>query len=208
MKKIIFTSLLLITPLCKAADYQDAMEALAIGMTNLASGGFFKDVANDVNLYLLGCYINMLPDLVELDFSGLQLAAFPHNIRRDLTETLKLNNNRFVTIPCNLNLNLPYLERLELNHNQVVAIPDNLELTYLQRLSLNNNYISSVNPQILNQFPALLYLDLNQNPLNQKNVDELREAAQQANRNIEVIADDIGDQYAPPGAGIKPAKKS
>ncbi len=109
------------------------------------------------------------------------------------------------------NLIAPNLKELILDCNEIQDIPDNLTLPNLEELYLANNHIYYVNPQIFHQFPRLNYLHLNQNPLTPENVDDLKLAAQQANRNITIIADDIGDEYLAPDSGpgirIKPAKQ-
>ncbi len=272
MKKILFTSLLLITPLCKAADFQNAMEALATGMTNLASEGFFKDVADNASLYfkaanpsnftfldskestdivdkglyfldtcLMGQF-NMILDLngkkvlcktyeSSLSFTARQLTTIPVNInnlyllsRLNLSDNhisaipknlhlpqlwyLYLENNHLQTIPDNFGHHFPNLWRLSLQYNSITTIPEDLNLPDMSYLYLNNNHIEYVNPQIINQFPKLRHLNLNQNPLTPENIKQLKDVAQEAGRYITIIADDIGNQYAPPGAGIKPAKKS
>ena len=127
--------------------------------------------------------------------------------RPDLQQELYLDlaHKQIPAIPANLNL--PQLQGLNLGNNQIYAIPANLALPNLTMLLLHNNHIDYVDPQIINQFPRLNYLHLNKNPLTQKNVDELRAAAQKANRVIQITANDIGDQYSGPGIRIKPAKR-
>ena len=96
---------------------------------------------------------------------------------------------------------------LILEHNQIEAIPANFNPSQLQVLDLEHNHITYVNPQILQQVPLLNYLNLNQNPLTPENIIALRNAAVEilgaTGRDIEIIADDIGDQYLPEGDGIK-----
>ncbi len=290
MKKIIFTSLLLITPLCKAADYPSAMQYLAKGMTDLAKEDFFEDVADNTSLYfkaanpanliflddeedlgplfseentdplfeailcvlnktlfrgidILDAYsfnkfgtildlngekalcstsetklslikrqlttipvnINDLDLLSHLNLSDNDISTIPKNLNLPQVWDLYLENNHLQTIPDNFSHHFPNLIRLYLKDNSITTIPEDLNLPNLIRLYLNNNHIEYVNPQIINQFPSLRHLDLNQNPLTQENINEFRAAVQQSNRVIEIIANDIGDQYAPPA--IKAAKK-
>ena len=94
-------------------------------------------------------------------------------------------------------------EVLYLDGNQIGVIPDNLNLPLLLRLYLNGNHIEQVDLQIFEQFPNLNYLGLNKNPLTPENVDALREAAAATGREIEIFADDIGEEYLEPGKDIK-----
>ncbi len=215
MKKIIFTSLLLITPFCKAADFQDINEHIAA-----ADWG-------DVAQYISCCsaiYKARLWGSEYLNLSNYEAHAIPDNLNLPNLERLFLDNNQIQAID---NLNLPNLLQLHLNNNQIQAIANlnlpnlrglflqnnqiqainNLNLPNLQQLYLHNNQIQAINPQIFNQLPQLRYLNLNQNPLTQENVNELRAVAQQANRHITIIADDIGEQYYN-ASHVKPAKRS
>ncbi len=71
-------------------------------------------------------------------------------------------------------------------------------------LYLQDNLINHINPkEILEKYPRLRYIDLSGNPLSQESVDELRNRAQEAGRELEVIAKDM----VPGGEVIKPAKK-
>ncbi len=139
-----------------------------------------------------------------LDLAHKQIQAIPANPNLPQLRGLYLTYNQIQAIPGNLTL--PNLQILHLYNNQIQAIPGNLTLPNLQTLYLSHNYLDYVDPQIINQFPRLNFLNLNQNPLTQENVNELRAAAQQANRNIQIIADDIGDRYAYAGS-MKPAKR-
>ncbi len=255
MKKIIFTSLLLITPFCKAADPQNAMAevhpdawvnianyttqylniytARLFGLNHLDLIGYqLTAIPEDLdlpNLQVLNLSNNLietianpnLPDLYQLylnnnhieyvdhlDLPNLQMLNLSNNHieyvdHLDLPNLidLRLSNNRIETIT---NPNLPNLQALNLSHNQIAAIPDNLNFPNLRNLDLNNNQIEYVNPQIFNQFPELRYLDLTENSLTQENIDELKVAIQQANRNITLFA----TANPSPGIRLKPAKKS
>ena len=68
-----------------------------------------------------------------------------------------------------------------------------------------------MNPQIFNQLPHLIHLNLNQNPLTEENVVDLIQAtatiAAETERNINIIADDIGKQYLRAGVNIKGTKR-
>ncbi len=90
------------------------------------------------------------------------------------------------------------------------GIPDNLNLNLLETLYLNGNHIRQIDPQrILEQFPQLTYLNLDKNPLTRENVIALRNAAAEifgaTGRLIQIIANDIGEQYLPEGYNIKGA---
>ena len=122
-------------------------------------------------------------------------------------EELALNDNQLKTIPENLVKIFPCLLELEINNNHITEIDEHYNgLNYLRKLELRGNQISQINNanQILALFPALTHLNLNQNPLTDQEVNKLRDAAQEAGREITIIANDIGDQYTPPA--IKPAK--
>jgi len=142
-----------------------------------------------------------LPNLQKLNLHRNNKITVIENLNFPKLRELFLAYNEITTIPANLNL--PQLQELVLYNNLITAISDNLNLPKLQRLYLHENHIEYVDPQILQQFPQLNYLNLNKNPLTQENVDKLREAAQQANRNIKIIADDIGEKYLPEGHYIK-----
>ncbi len=113
----------------------------------------------------------------------------------------------------NLAINDPIMYRLtilELDNKQIVAIPDNPNLPLVEVLYLTKNQIEYIDPQILQQFPNLEYLNLNENPITQENVNALREATAATHPNLEIVADDIGPQYAYAeddyDGSIKPAK--
>jgi len=112
---------------------------------------------------------------------------------------LNLDDNQIGAIPDNFNLhNLRYLNLI---NNQIVAIPNNFNSPDLRTLSLSNNNIDQINPErLLEQFPQLVYLNLSNNPnLHLKNIEDLRDAAARAGRNIEIIANNI----RPGGQDIK-----
>ncbi len=179
MKKLMFISLLVVIPFCEAADPDQS---------------WYQAVQD-------------IPDWQQqrdLALNNNQIQAIPDNLIAPNLRYLALNNNQIQAIPDNLIA--PNLRALILNFNLIQDISDNLTLPNLEELFLDNNHIYYVNPQIFNQFPRLRYLYLDQNPLTQENVNELRAAAQQADRRIHIIADDIGDQYAYAGS-MKPAKR-
>jgi len=175
MKKLILISLCAIS-LCKAAD----------NSWDQAVQRNYPDGIQQVE------YLNLIND---------QITEIPNLDLPQLRE-LYLIGNQIIAIPANLNL--PQLERLYLSFNQITEIP-NLNLHQLRELYLGSNYITYVDPQILQQFPQLQHLYLDKNPLTQENVAALRDAATAAGRHIEIIADDIGEQYLPEGQNIKGA---
>ncbi len=178
MKKLMFIFLFVI-PLCEAADVLDSWQQVVQGIPNIQEEQF---------LYLVNNQITAIPD--DLDLAQLI--------------SLNLSNNQLAALPANLDL--PILEVLFLSGNQLTALPANFGLPMLEELYLNQNHIDYVDPQILHQFPILKYLNLSQNSLTQENIEQLRAAARQANRKIQIIADDIGPQYTYAGS-IRPAKR-
>jgi len=172
MKKLIFIFVLVIS-FCKAAD-------IDVGWLNAVQG--IPDWQQEANLHLNNNNIGAIPD----NFNPLNL------------QLLDLSNNNIVAIPDNFNP--PNLQLLVLSNNNIGAIPDNFNSPDLQYLYLRNNQIEEINPKrLLEQFPNLIYLDLSDNPLHPDNIRDLREEADAADRNIEIIADNI----RPEGQDIK-----
>ena len=191
MKKIIFTSLLLAATLCKAADDR------YIGLVNTEAW----NVAHDVSQHITQCldyyrkiYTARLLGSDLLDLSGYEIEAISDNLPNLVS--LYLRNNRIENIPANLNLGL-----LQLNNNLTAAIPDNLNLPNLVWLYLSNNEIQTIDPKVLNQFPHLEYLHLEENYLREENINQLQEYA--AGRDNLTIF--FGEQKK--GRNIKPAKR-
>jgi len=213
MKKIIFTSLLLITPLCKAAD----PAAIAEYIAKVKVG---PDAWADVTQYLdyyHKIYTARALGSEELNLNGYEIETIPTNLPEQLRH-LELNNNQIQTIG---NLNCSALRLLSLNNNLIQTIGnldcpelrwlyldnnliqtiDNLNCPNLWRLDLNNNKIQAIDPQVLDQFPHLHILELNQNYLSEDNIEELQAyAADRENLTI-----DFGEQKK--GVGIKGAKR-
>ncbi len=171
-----------------------------------------------------------LPQLRRLFLIDNQIEAIPANLNLPQLQNLYLEMNRIKTIPANLNLpqlrllylsnnwiesiqanlNLPQLQDLYLGNNQLTAIPADLNLPQLEGLYLEMNYIEHIDQNIFTQFPNLKYLNLNENPLTQENIDALREAARLTNRTIAISANKIGSKYAnpDPDKSVKPAKRT
>ncbi len=116
-----------------------------------------------------------------------------------------LNHKRIEAMPESLD-DFSLLTDLDLNNNLITAIPGNLYHFKLYSLCLQSNQIEYVDPQILDQFPELLYLDLNKNPLSQENVNELKEAIEKRIGFI-LRAEDIGEKYKSASQNIKKAKR-
>jgi len=170
-------------------------------------------------LSLLNVQITTIPDslfanLEELDLSKNRLNNIPY-LNLPFLKELVLSNNQISTIPSDLppllimlcltnnklndisaNLTLADLEVLHLNKNKIEEIPAGLRLSSLEWVNLSENQISSVDPyRILEQFPALTHIDLNKNPLDPDKVDEFRKIAAAKRPDLEIIVDDIGEQY-------------
>ena len=138
---------------------------------------------------------------VLLYLSNNQIQAIPDNLNLPRLEQLYLSNNQIQAIPNNLNL--LNLQELRLSNNQIQAIPNNLNLLNLRGLYLSNNRIDQFDPnRLLAQFPHLAYLELSDNPLDPQNIQDLRDAADKADRNIEIIANNINPPR-PEGEYIK-----
>ena len=208
MKKIIFTSLLLAAPFCKAADPAAITEYVAeadpdvwVGLVHYLTqcssyyakiytvrlfayleldGGHHLDlkghqlteVPNNPNLPEVGSIsfsnnqieaianLNLPPNLRWLWMANNLITAIPNDLP-DL-EVLSLNDNHIKSIA---NLSIPSLRRLELNNNQLRALPNDLNLPELRYLELQNNQIDFINEEVLDQFPNLRWLFLNENYL-------------------------------------------
>ncbi len=198
MKRLIFTSLLFIAPLCKAADEQFIEEHLANATQVWAENTAYlmAQSARYVSyyyhiykarlrgsplLYLTGYGLKNvpqelnLPGLRGLDLSNNQIQIIPqelNNLPWPWLRELSLNNNQIQTIP--QALNLPWLEGLLLNDNKIQAIPQALNLPRLRVLYLNNNQIQAIDPHVLDQFPDLRELHVEENYLTEENINELR----------------------------------
>ncbi len=147
-----------------------------------------------------------LPQLVMLHLENNWITVIPAGLNLPQLEALHLENNWITAIPAGFSL--PQLEVLFLSNNEIAAIPTDLNLPQLEYLDLDENYIDRIEYQsILAQFPRLIYLNLNKNPLTQESIHMLREEAARIGRDIEIIADDIGLKYSNPAEQIKPAKR-
>ncbi len=177
-QKLIFISLLVI-PFCKAADNDE-----------------------NWNYAVQQHYPDGIEGHVTLNLDHNHITAIPDNLPQQL-QLISLVDNEITAIPDNLPQQLQFLY---LMHNHIAEIPDNLP-QQLKVLRLEGNHITYVDPKIIQQLPRLTNLILNKNPLYQKNVDALREAATAAGQEVIIIADDIGKQYLPDAINIKPAKR-
>ncbi len=162
MNKIIFTVLLLIAPLCKAADYSGIIGHV---VTAQVFGGlsFPQNLPHRIAQYMSyysKIYTARLYGSLLLELDGYRLTEIPDLNLHEL-QTLDLNNNLIKSIA---NLHLPWLTELWLNNNLIAdIIPDDLNLNNLEVLRLNNNLIESI--ANLNLLPSLRQLYLNNNKL-------------------------------------------
>ena len=109
--------------------------------------------------------------------------------------------------------NFQGIKTLNLVGESITDLPENPNLPNLKNLYLNKNKIQYVSPTIFKQFlkhlPELSKLDLSNNSLTKKNVDELIKVAAEieaeTGQHINIITDDIGDQHLPNGSNIKRA---
>lgn len=92
------------------------------------------------------------------------------------------------------------LQYLDLRNNKITeilaAIFHNSELV---ELNLSNNQLKYFTSEILEQTPQLQFLDLRGNPLNEKNIEELKKAAEK--RGIELLTGEFEV------SNVKPARK-
>ncbi len=187
MKKLIFIFLLAI-PLCKAADPYEAWN-LAIERTH--------EWQQLDYLNLVSRKLQIVPDFEHnvvrtLSLNDNLLQEVPNFQNLPLLEILSLSNNRLQDFPSLSNLLL--LKKLYLDENQIQDIPSNLNLLQVELISLRFNNINQIaEPKtLLQQFPNLGKLDLTGNDqLDSRSVQDLRDAATEANRNIRIIADNI-----------------
>ncbi len=89
---------------------------------------------------------------------------------------LNLSSQKIATIPNNPNHPEGRVLHLNLSNNLITTVPSNLGFDELQTLTLSNNWIDYLDPEKLQQFPRLIVLCLDKNPIHQKDVDELRKA--------------------------------
>ncbi len=178
MKRLIFMFIyLLVTPLCKAADDQEVLPV--------------RHLVDQVD---------QPADQPGEQMAGPgQIAAIPEHFNLP-----PLGHAQIENIPAHLNLPPPGI-MVNLANKGLFNIPDNLDPNSLWALHLRDNHIEHVDPQIFDEFPRLILLNLDKNPVTPENVAQLRAAAQQTGRAITIIADDIGEQYSYGGA-MKPAK--
>ncbi len=207
MKKLIFISLFAI-PLCKAADDKPPSGWKRFVSKFKKDGTKKKEDAEKT-------------DTESLDLSGQQLVAFPtkEKLSPKLTH-LNLNDNQIRSVPFNLEFYLEELRSLSLANNLLEAIPyDMSKLQYLDlrnnkiteilaaifhnselvELNLSNNQLKYFTSEILEQTPQLQFLDLRGNPLNEKNIEELKKAAEK--RGIELLTGEFEV------SNVKPARK-
>ena len=169
MKKVIFTSLLLTAPFCKAADTPKEKTPIPYYCPNIVTLTHHHQEITTIP-DCIG-----YPDLKRLSLKGNQITSFPNNLNclLPMLVELSLNDNRMSTIPCNL----PNLKILSLKNNLISTIPNDLSLSSLEDLDLENNLVQAVDPQILDQLPNLSFLGLAKNHLNPESTKKLREYA-------------------------------
>ncbi len=194
MKKLIFISLLVI-PFCKAADPDQSWHQAVKRPPNLDWQQQDSLILDRKRIETIPNNLN-LPNLWQLNLNNNLITAIPGNLNLPRLRSFSLCNNQITSIPDNLNL--PNLCSFYLSNNRITSIPDNLNLPRLEHLNLEGNHIDFVSDNIFKQFPNLIFLWLNKNPLTQKNVDQLREAATKTHPKLKIIADNIGVQYKKP----------
>ena len=188
MKTIIFASLLLTAPLCKAADDR------YLHLVNEEAWTGAREVAQIVSYYwsihkasrsnalnLDGYEIKSADDLNlrhlhSLSLNNNRLTDMPDSRKFPSLTELRLNGNKIATIPNKLcpsplehlrwlqgtqNVPFHYLMRLYLDNNQIQAIPDDFRLIRLIILSLNNNQIQAMPSTLLPNRLRRLYLNSN-----------------------------------------------
>jgi len=200
MNKVIFTSLLLILPFCKAADPSDiagyiakvdadvcidTMRSIVQGMCYYSRIYTARPSQNGYELNLKDYAIESINDLPSHLFSSSLWYIFLDNNLIKTTEGLEsvdlpilrvltLNNNLIKNFPDNSNCRNAIMH-LRLDDNQIKEIPKALGYPYLEYLSLKNNQITTIDPQVLNQFTNLITLCLEGNLLEQDNITQLNE---------------------------------
>ncbi|XP_004710346.1 leucine-rich repeat and transmembrane domain-containing protein 2 [Echinops telfairi] len=105
---------------------------------------------------------------LEVDCSGLGLAAVPPDVPA-AARTLLLLNNKLSTLPSWAFTNLSSLQRLDLSNNFLDHLPSSVfgDLTNLTELQLRNNSIRTLDRDLLQHSPLLRHLDLSINGLAQ-----------------------------------------
>ena len=177
MKKVIFASLLLTAPLCKAADYR------GIDLVNEDAWNVIREVAQTIS-YHWAIYKARISHRLNLDGYGIKNPDDLNHLRHLFR--LSLNNNQLTDIPDSQNIAW-MLQELHLNDNQIATIPNGLnsdphhEITFrdygpaknvrtvattyrfffLRRLYLNNNQIQAIPNDF--QLRRLEILSLNNN---------------------------------------------
>ncbi len=132
--------------------------------------------------------LNNLRNLRWLWMANNLITAIPNDLP-DL-EVLSLNDNHIKSIA---NLSIPSLRRLELNNNQLRALPNDLNLPELRYLELQNNQIDFINEEVLDQFPNLRWLFLNENYLPEENINQLQNYAAGRDNLTIVFGEQKGD---------------
>ena len=124
MKKVLFTSLLLIASFCKAADGR------YLHLVNEEAWTGAREVAQ-IASYYWSIHKASKSDEVNLDGYGLETIPSDLGYTRGFNK-ISLNNNQLKAIPDSRNL--PRLRELYLNGNQITVLPSGLRPVYRQEV--------------------------------------------------------------------------
>lgn len=170
MNKIIFTLLLLISPLCKAADYQDMEHPdyqFAIAAQSMVAIAHTAQFLN----YYRKIYTARALDSIILELNEYDLETIPTNLPGQL-QRLWLNHNKIKTVPNDFNH--PDLECLYIDNNLIQTITNLNNSPHLQVLSLKNNLITAAGLYNLDHAELReLFLDGNQIETISENINRL-----------------------------------
>lgn len=174
MKKVIFTLLLLIAPLCKAADdrYLHAVNQEAWQAVTQCIGYYVElhrpRFGESHEMFLNGYELKKIPTL---NLPNLERLYLDNNLIKTINnldnfqnlQVLSLRNNLIAAGLDNLN-HAEQLQVLYLNNNKIKTIP-NLNCANLQQLYLSNNKIKIITDEHINPLAYLRWLFLEDNQI-------------------------------------------
>ncbi len=163
-RAIVLFIFLIGVPFCKAADAGKKKPLINLPDVELFHSEKGIDTVLDCIAY---------PRLKAPCLSRNNISSFPGNLGSlfPVLVELYLDNNRMSTIPGKL----PTLKILSLRNNNITTIVNDLNLPNLEHLDLTHNLIQTVEPQQLEQFPQLTFINLAKNGLNKKEFKKLLE---------------------------------